>query len=45
MSHCIPLITHLGILQADHAGKIASEDKVTSLYTMENDGEPNLLSR
>ena len=45
MSHSLPLIIHLVILQADHAGKITSEDKVTSLYTMENDGEPKLLSR
>ena len=42
MSSCLPPITHLVILQADHAGKMTLEYS-TSLHTVGNNAESNFL--
>ena len=44
MASSLPPTAPLAILQADHAGKITSEESA-SLHAMENDAEPNLLPR
>ena len=42
MTSSLPTTAPLAILQADHMGKITSEERV-SLYVMEDDTESNLL--
>ena len=43
MSSSLPASGPLAILQADHTGKITSEDCQDSLHARENDAESNLL--
>ena len=40
MTGSLPPLVPLGILLADHAGKIKTEE---SVHTMENDAESNLM--